>query len=996
MSVTPPEPHAAPPAPPLDVVAADVGDRTEDGTHERARGLPERIGPYRVEALLGRGGMGEVYRAFDPRLHRHVALKRILPGRHTATAQARFWREARALAALHHPGLVAIHDIGEEQGNLYLAMELVAGTPLSELLGARWTPAGGMALTLQAARALGAAHQAGIVHRDIKPSNILVDPDGRPRVVDFGLARRAGDDDAVTAADAMVGTIHYMAPEQVSGLPPTPATDVHALGSVLYAPDRRAAARARAARGGRGGHHRGVHRRVDELLSRRAARAGRRHRALPGARPGAPAGRRNALATAWRPSPAACIDRSTRPRCGPSWGLLRGGEQPLIDTARLAGRRGSGHGAGRRAGRRAARRPRPRRARATTALGVDAGRAGRRRRGDRRAAAGRGGAALGRGRCTQRRGGVALRGVGRRRARRRRSGRARRPRRRGAARVHRLRRRHGHRARPARAGAARRRGRPRGVGRIEGDGGMVTVEAVVAPPESGAAGVRVSATGPRRDPLALARGLYRAIAAELDWPVPELPTITTSKDAWRALVLARDANLLDHLRALDKQVTAAQRAQPELVATKLYAAQLELGYDHTERGLALLGEVLAQRSEVSPRDASMADLLIMQYDPERRKGLVQAVDAHLRRWPHDLEARILELHLRFIGIAGARLGESIPFAEDLLDAAPSVPIIASKLVRALGWTGRAGEIEERLAAHGVRPDAPNMASVFAEAALYAKDYARAIALFKSDASDDGQVPYYGLHMAIAAEMLGGDPVSAAAHAKARIEGAVGSGKPVWLDWTYYLWFNALMGGGQLDAALLAVDEWAARTGTTHAPTTYRGSRWEVRLLIEPDPRPVLAEIHAALDSERDKASEPAMLLVLARVETDPAVLERWIAKLDERLGKDLEGSSLVQTDIVLRQRQGLQARLAMLQEKPDEALRIYASLATLDHQQPNSEGDLFSIARWTRAWAEALDQAGRPAEAEVVWHRLLDLGYERVLAMETTYAALRRLQLLPR
>ncbi|MFO0750172.1 MAG: hypothetical protein U1F43_31565, partial [Myxococcota bacterium] len=427
-------------------------------------------------------------------------------------------------------------------------------------------------------------------------------------------------------------------------------------------------------------------------------------------------------------------------------------------------------------------------------------------------------------------------------------------------------------------------------GSIAQAGGVVTVEALVTAPEGGPA-LRVSASGSRRDPLALARALYAALADKLALPEPELPVITTSREAWRALVLAREANLVGHYRSLDAQLLAAERAHPDMVAAKLYRAELTLANDRTDEGKALLAEVVARKAEVSPRDASWAELVLLELDPARSNSFGPAIEAHLRRWPHDLEARIEELHRRFMGRGTDRLSESIPFAEALLDAAPTVPIVASKLVRALAWTGHPEVIADRLAAHGVRPDAPNMASVFAEVALYQKDYRRALELFREDRSDDGQTPYYGLHMALAAEMLAGDPASAAAHAKARIEAALAAGKPIWLDWTYYLWFNALIAAGQLDAALLAVDAWAERTGTDHVPRAYRGWRWELRLLMEKDPAPVLAEIHQALASEESAPLE-VLLPMLARIETDPSVLETWIAKLDDRLGKQMGSGTL--------------------------------------------------------------------------------------------------------
>ncbi|MEZ4464412.1 MAG: serine/threonine-protein kinase [bacterium] len=214
-------------------------DATFDPTPPAAdpEGMPARIGPYRVDGLLGRGGMGEVYRGFDEALQQPVAIKRVAGRlRGQAEARARFWREARALATLDHPGVVRVHRIDESaEGELFLAMELVDGPPLAELAGRPWPAPFAAAVGRQAAAALGAVHRAGMTHRDVKPANLLVQADGTVRVVDFGLARRPELlEERVTATGARVGTPAYMAPEQVEGAAVGPAADVFSLGVVLY------------------------------------------------------------------------------------------------------------------------------------------------------------------------------------------------------------------------------------------------------------------------------------------------------------------------------------------------------------------------------------------------------------------------------------------------------------------------------------------------------------------------------------------------------------------------------------------------------------------------------------------------------------------------------------------------------------------------------------------------------------------------------------------
>jgi eukaryotic-like serine/threonine-protein kinase len=154
------------------------------------------IGRYVIESPLGEGGMGEVYRARDSKLERSVALKVLRIDTSGASedwehAVMRMQREAQAVAALSHPGIVAIYDIGEHEGSPFIAMELVGGQPLRDLIG-KDTPVGTrLRILMDVARALGAAHEAGFVHRDIKPENILVRQDGVAKVLDFGIARRA-------------------------------------------------------------------------------------------------------------------------------------------------------------------------------------------------------------------------------------------------------------------------------------------------------------------------------------------------------------------------------------------------------------------------------------------------------------------------------------------------------------------------------------------------------------------------------------------------------------------------------------------------------------------------------------------------------------------------------------------------------------------------------------------------------------------------------------
>src|SRR6266478_2911185 len=199
--------------------------------------LPEIPG-YEVLAVLGRGGHGIVYRAGHLKLKRMAALKMLLTGEYASpTELARFMREAEAIAALQHPNIVQIYDVGEVDGRPYFTMEFVGGGSLAQKLEGVPQPAQYAAsVTESLARAIHTAHLAGIIHRDVKPSNVLLGLDGTPKISDFGLARYLEGQADVTLGPAKVGTPSYMAPEQVVGKPGTvgPAADVYALGATLY------------------------------------------------------------------------------------------------------------------------------------------------------------------------------------------------------------------------------------------------------------------------------------------------------------------------------------------------------------------------------------------------------------------------------------------------------------------------------------------------------------------------------------------------------------------------------------------------------------------------------------------------------------------------------------------------------------------------------------------------------------------------------------------
>jgi serine/threonine-protein kinase len=192
---------------------------------------------YEPIEQIGTGGMATVWKARDTLLGRFVAIKRLLP--HLAgdpEAAERFEREAQAAARLSHPGIVTVFDTGEDADGPFIVQELVDGTTLA----AQLAQAGALApqpvidIVSQVAAALDHAHELGVIHRDIKPANLIIEPDGRVRLADFGIARTVDDPATITSSGELVGTITYLAPEILAGQPATPASDIYSLGAVTF------------------------------------------------------------------------------------------------------------------------------------------------------------------------------------------------------------------------------------------------------------------------------------------------------------------------------------------------------------------------------------------------------------------------------------------------------------------------------------------------------------------------------------------------------------------------------------------------------------------------------------------------------------------------------------------------------------------------------------------------------------------------------------------
>jgi predicted Ser/Thr protein kinase len=203
--------------------------------------IPKRLGRYEIQDELGHGMMGVVYRAFDPELHRTVALKTVqlawaISDEDRQGFERRFMAEAKTAAGLAHPGIVVVHDIGRdaESNTVFIAMEYLQGRTLAEMtskeVGLDWREA--LRIVARIADALHHAHSAGVVHRDVKPANILIQTSGDPKIMDFGIAKIPASQ--ITSAGEFFGTPSYMSPEQAAGASVDGRSDVFSLGSVLY------------------------------------------------------------------------------------------------------------------------------------------------------------------------------------------------------------------------------------------------------------------------------------------------------------------------------------------------------------------------------------------------------------------------------------------------------------------------------------------------------------------------------------------------------------------------------------------------------------------------------------------------------------------------------------------------------------------------------------------------------------------------------------------
>src|SRR5258705_6497493 len=204
---------------------------------------PQTLGRYQLERVLGKGAMGIVYEALDPKLHRKVAIKTILINQlDEETAKdfsMRFEREARAVARLNHPNIVQVYDFGEEDEVAFLVMEFIRGSELKSSLAENRPIGRGQCVRVmcELLDALDFAHEAGVIHRDVKPANVMLDAQGRAKLTDFGVARITESDKTSvqrTQAGTMIGTPSYMSPEQIQGLRIDGRTDIFSAGIILH------------------------------------------------------------------------------------------------------------------------------------------------------------------------------------------------------------------------------------------------------------------------------------------------------------------------------------------------------------------------------------------------------------------------------------------------------------------------------------------------------------------------------------------------------------------------------------------------------------------------------------------------------------------------------------------------------------------------------------------------------------------------------------------
>lgn len=967
--------------------------------------MPERIGPYRVESLLGRGGMGEVYRAWDPRLERPVAVKRILAHEASPKARARFWREARVLAALSHENLVALHDIGEENGQLYIAMELIEGRPLSAARSARWPIPEAVELVRQVAEAVGAAHTKEIVHRDIKPSNILIDGEGRPRLIDFGLARRV-DEDEVTQAGGIVGTWTWMAPEQIAGEPIGPWTDVHALGGLLVAlligqaPYQRESKEATAAAITTGARPdlRAMRPDVPASLAKILESALERD---PKRRPAHGRSLAESLER-WLASEGVAPDREA---LGRAFSLAQAAiVDPGIPTGLATKSR-----VGRRSYRVAAF--------VAVAIALALGALVWFASGSEPEAQVMGEVATSRFmrevevlRADTEAGGLALEAL---RAKPRKALVVL-PFRGGEGQGHRL---GGVLAEllredlgsvggfvvmPWRAMLARSDEPPEALtaaswssdervdgvlgGVISEEGGdlTVTLEIALAGREPTAI-ARFVLRSPESALPSAVRALVMRVGEELGVAV-ELTALPRGGASPRAstgaiakLLEAERALHAEHWRAFRALIQEALALDPELPRARIHQAVLDIAIEKSERARETLRALIAD--DIGERDRGVAKILIQRFE-RGQVELPELLERHLVRFPADLDMRLELLRERFRAAAKGKLSMAITLAEAILADTPRATQAASKLARSLAWTEGVEATTRRLSALGVTrvPGVSRVTDfVFAELALYAGRVDEAREEFAQIRESDGDMTFYAAHMQIIAEMLGGRCDEAYDAVLKQLRGARSPEGALGVDWTYLLGVHALLCADRVDEAYEMAFAWPERLGPTPGASAYRYLVHGVDALRSPTPERI-AEV---LLAERDGAHVMGADWLVMQYGRDVEAIRELVRA--HRVDLSREGTSY-SVDLRLRTMRGLEARARFLEGDIEGALDQFASLA-LDASVAMREGDLYERTRWRAVYAQHLEDAGQLGLAREHWQSVLDSGFGKTLVMDVVWLA---------
>lgn len=955
--------------------------------------IPARIGPYRIDGLLGRGGMGEVYRAFDEGLQRAIAVKRVAaPHREHAEARARFWREARALAALNHPGIVRVHRIDEtDTGDLYLAMELVDGAPLSAALRNPWPSQAVAAIGRQAAEALAAAHAVDMTHRDVKPANLLLQADGAVRVVDFGLARRASAmEERVTATGARVGTPAYMAPEQIDGRPVGPAADVFALGVVLYRalagqhPFARdsAEATALAVIGARCAPLESVVPMADRALAAVITRC-------LAQRPADRYADGAALATALAPIAAlsqaelaAFVTEqgavepvaSSRARVAPSlpppsvapsrpiptglklglgaivialavWLGLRDGAAPVAPDPVAA------------PAPIAALPPRP----VVAVTGFDAL--------DDDPADPRAAVLADAVR-------VAL---------------AQSPE--GLVSVPWLALAHGlgpDEAVDAQVDPARLT-RPGGrLGNVDlvirgtltdADAQLeITIELV----DTRTLDVlrEWSMTGPS-DAVTSGEFVARAVADVLGVALPDrLQMPTRSVSAWGAVLAERRALRRGEFEIAERNLQWALQLDPKATTARID----ELALLRARRQVDVLqtrARALLSRADLTAHDRLLVQAWLARAVDDGPKA-VRLLDSMLDQWPYDVAAYDLLMSVRSYDEKMKDPEALEQLARAVLAIAPRHETAASRLVRKLHADGRLDDAEALLVDVGVPRGTPSFLEIWAELDLYQGRLDQALTGFRAAlrrSPDD----IYSTHMALATQILMGKCGDAAVDALSRIQRVEATGKDSNLDWTYSLAAQALICRAQWPALATLLNRWTAHSesGRTQAASL----RPRAALLQGVPTAQIADDLETLLDGdEAPAAARHDLLRVLARVSDDPDDLDER-AKAAEAIAMQPETAAPVRR-AWLHTRRLLTLRARLLRDAP-ATLSAIAALNAPDEREAAGEADFAHRMEALAFEAEALTFAGQPDAARPIWARIQAAGFERMYVTDLWLRATR-------